>query len=167
RKNNQLLAKTSVGWCLSSKGLAPVPQHVHMIRFHPPLDYRPPCDYYPINPAYIPGLRQADKRIQSSHSMDIEEALRGLAAHTEKRKRENALAAGFVGLEEYEQHKLEERQQHEIREELSIKEDCLDKGITREQYDLEREEFLLEQIERHPKPKEHHILPPIQDCDCE
>ncbi|KAL8944838.1 MAG: hypothetical protein Q9211_000445 [Gyalolechia sp. 1 TL-2023] len=99
--------------------------------------------------------------------MDIEEALRRLAAHTEKRKRENALAAGFVGLEEYEQHKLEERQQHEIREELSIKEDCLDKGITREQYDLEREEFLLEQIERHPKPKEHHILPPIQDCDCE
>ncbi|KAL8830861.1 MAG: hypothetical protein Q9170_005544 [Blastenia crenularia] len=93
----------------------------------------------------------------------LEEILRQLAAETEKRKVKNALAAGFATLEEYEQHELEEERQQEE----AIDEHCLAKGITREQYDLEREEFLTEQIERHPKPKEHHCSPPMQNCDCE
>lgn len=97
----------------------------------------------------------------------VGEALRRLAAHTEKRKRENAHAAGFASLEEYEQDKLDRRRQQEMNEEESIKEHCLAMGIAREQYDLEREDFLLDQIERHPKPKEHNILPPMQDCNCD
>ncbi|KAL8934835.1 MAG: hypothetical protein Q9216_005711 [Gyalolechia sp. 2 TL-2023] len=97
----------------------------------------------------------------------FEEVVRRLLAETTKRKRKNALAAGFASLEEYEQHKLEKRRKQEIQEEESIKAYCLAAGMSREQYDQEQEDFLQEQIERHPKPKEHHFPPPMLDCDCD
>ncbi len=102
--------------------------------------------------------------------MGVEEAFRLLAAQEEelKRKRtEIALAAGFTSLEEYDQHRLEEQRQEEIEEEEAIKQHCLATGKSREQYEREREEFLDEQIRRHPKKTKYSFLPPMDKCDCE
>ncbi|KAL8906380.1 MAG: hypothetical protein Q9207_002092 [Kuettlingeria erythrocarpa] len=102
--------------------------------------------------------------------MGVEEAFRLLAAQAEKakhRKTERALAEGFASLEEYEQHESEERRQQEIRDEDAIKEHCLVTGKSRQQFEREREEFVLEQIQRHPKQQDYGLLPTTESCDCE
>ncbi|KAI4284779.1 MAG: hypothetical protein L6R38_001179 [Xanthoria sp. 2 TBL-2021] len=102
--------------------------------------------------------------------MEMEEVLRILAAADEKakhRKTERALGAGFASLEKYEQHQLEEERQEEIEREEAIKEHCLATDKSREQYDREREEFLEEQIERHPKSTDYRMLPPMDNCNCD
>ncbi|KAL8773768.1 MAG: hypothetical protein Q9209_001536 [Squamulea sp. 1 TL-2023] len=99
----------------------------------------------------------------------MEEVLRILAAQEEKMKHkrtERALAAGFASLEEYKQHQSEKERQEEIEKEQAIKQHCLATGKSREQYQREREEFLDEQIRRHPKPTEYSFLPPMNKCDC-
>ena len=102
--------------------------------------------------------------------MGVEEGFRLLAAQEEKMKRrktETALAEGFASLEEYEQHELEERREQQIRDEDAIKEHCLATGKSRQQYELEREGFLLEQFRRHPKRQDYSSLPTMQPCNCE
>ncbi|KAI4145419.1 MAG: hypothetical protein LQ341_002399 [Variospora aurantia] len=102
--------------------------------------------------------------------MGVEEAFRILAAQAEKvkhRKTEKALAEGFASLEEYEQHQLEEQREQEIRDENAINEHCLATGKSRQQYQLEKEEFIREQIRRHPKHEDDSSLPTFQPCDCE
>ncbi|KAL9013850.1 MAG: hypothetical protein Q9173_001479 [Seirophora scorigena] len=102
--------------------------------------------------------------------MGVEEGFRLLAALDEEikhRKTERALAEGFASLEEYEQHTLEEQRQQEIRDEKAIREHCLATGKSRQQYEREREEFLLEQIRRHPKRQDYSLLPTMEPCDCE
>ena len=102
--------------------------------------------------------------------MGVEEGFRLLAAETEnmkRRKTERALAEGFTTLEEYEQHELEERREQEIRDKDAIKEHCLTTGKSRQQYELEREGFLLEQFRRHPKRQDYSSLRTMQPCGCD
>ncbi|KAI4273967.1 MAG: hypothetical protein LQ337_004266 [Flavoplaca oasis] len=99
--------------------------------------------------------------------MGLEEGFRLLAEHEEKvnrRKTEEALAAGFTSFEEHERHK---ELQEEIEQEEAIRQHCLATGKSREQYDREREEFLDEQLRRHPKPPEDSFLPPMDNCTCQ
>ncbi|KAL8731003.1 MAG: hypothetical protein Q9166_003654 [cf. Caloplaca sp. 2 TL-2023] len=99
--------------------------------------------------------------------MGVEEAFRLLAAQEEKinrRRTEEALAAGFTSFEEHEQHK---ERQEETEQEEAIRQHCLATGKSREQYDREREEFIDEQLRRHPKPTEYSFLPPMDNCNCE
>ncbi|KAL8885138.1 MAG: hypothetical protein Q9192_006699, partial [Flavoplaca navasiana] len=99
--------------------------------------------------------------------MGVEEGFRLLAEHEEKvnrRKTNEALAAGFTSFEEHERHK---ERQDEIEQEEAIRQHCLATGKSREQYDREREEFLDEQLRRHPKPPEDSFLPPMDNCTCQ
>ena len=99
----------------------------------------------------------------------MEEVLRILAVHEEKtkhRKTERALAAGFASVEKYEQHRMDERRQEEIEKEKAIKQHYLATGKSREQYEREREDFLAEQIQAHPKSSEYSLLPPMDNCNC-
>ena len=94
--------------------------------------------------------------------MGIEEAFKVLAEleeETRGRKTERAFAAGFSCLEEYEQSQTEERHRRQREDDDYIREQCVARVISRDQ-------FLVERYQDHPEPKENSFLPSREPCDC-
>ncbi|KAL9635938.1 MAG: hypothetical protein Q9204_002432 [Flavoplaca sp. TL-2023a] len=96
--------------------------------------------------------------------MGIEEGFRLLAKHEEKinrRRTEEALAAGFTSFEEYQRHK--ERQEG-IEQEEAIRQHCLATGNSREQYDQEGKSSSTSQFGDNRSPLNREDIK-IQDTD--